>query len=446
MATQGKELHIWMNGVRVGYWREGRTAPVFAYFPEWLAHPAKRPVSLSLPFMPNNEPHRGGVVTSYFDNLLPDNINIRRRIGQRYQLNNDEPFTLLSAIGMDCVGAIQLLAPDVVPADVDKIKGVPLDESHIADLLRKASGSYVLGHRDHDEDLRLSIAGAQEKTALLKVNGAWMLPAGSTPTTHILKLPLGLVGNQKADMQSSVENEWLCSKIVAAYGLPVAWCDLARFEDQKVLVVERFDRMFSEDGSWIMRLPQEDMCQATGTRPDLKYQADGGPGIAEIMDLLLGSVEKEADRRRFFAAQIVFWLLFAIDGHAKNFSIRHLAGGQFEATPLYDVLSAFPVTGSGSNHFPRQKAKLAMCIRSRSNHYLITKIQKRHWLAQGKAVGLGEDVVSEMMDYLVSMTDQVIAEVEGLIPAGFPSVVADSIFAGLRQQARLLAAMPAALD
>jgi serine/threonine-protein kinase HipA len=135
-----------------------------------------------------------------------------------------------------------------------------------------------LGQHDNDEDLRLSIAGAQEKTALLRHEGLWLLPHGSTPTTHIFKLPLGLVGHMQADMRTSVENEWLCSKIMKAYEIPIAQCEIEHFEDQKALVVERFDRTPSSDGSWIIRRPQEDMCQATGTSPLHKYQSDGGKG------------------------------------------------------------------------------------------------------------------------------------------------------------------------
>src|SRR5471030_752144 len=155
-------------------------------------------------------------------------------------------------------------------------------------LRRHALSDRPLRQGDEMDDLRLSIAGAQEKSALLWHQGQWQRPLGSTPTTHILKLPMGLVGAMRADMRTSVENEWLCSIIMRGFGLPVAHCEMARFEDMKVLVVERFDRRPAEDGSWIVRLPQEDFCQATGTSPLHKYQADGGPGVSTIMEILLG--------------------------------------------------------------------------------------------------------------------------------------------------------------
>ncbi|CAB3789488.1 type II toxin-antitoxin system HipA family toxin [Pararobbsia alpina] len=439
--SRTQRLNLWMNGIPVGYWEKGRDGEGLGYFDEWIADDQGRPLSLSLPFTPGNQPYRGELVTAFFDNLLPDSDAIRRRLAQRHQTGSTRPFDLLAALGRDCVGAIQLLAPEDSPADLYGIAGEPLAEADIARLLRNATSAAPLGQYDHDEDLRISIAGAQEKTALLRHDGQWLLPAGSTPTTHIFKLPLGLVGNMQADMRTSVENEWLCSRIVAAYGLPVAPCEIASFEDQKVLIVERFDRRLSVDGSWIVRLPQEDMCQATGTSPLHKYQADGGPGIAAIMDLLLGSENANQDRRHFFKAQMVFWLLAATDGHAKNFSIAHLPGGLYRSTPLYDVLSAHPIIGSGRNRIARQKAKLAMAVRGSSHHYLIDKIQPRHWIAQARQVKLGDGIAKEIMEDVVDSTDKVIGSVEAHLPSGFPDELADAILSGIRKESTRLAKM-----
>lgn len=291
----------------------------------------------------------------------------------------------------------------------------------------------------HDDgDLRLSIAGAQEKTALLRQNGQWLLPQGSTPTTHIFKLPLGLVGNLQADMRTSVEDEWLCAKIVAAFGITVAPCDIGVFEDQKVLVVERFDRTPASDGSWIVRLPQEDLCQATGTSPLRKYRSEGGPGIAAIMALLLGSETAEQDRINFFKAQIIFWLIAAPDGHAKNYSIAHRPGGRYRATPLYDVLSAHPIIGTGKQQIAPQKARLAMAVRGSTNHYLIDKVHRRQWLAQAQQVGLGAASAERLIEEVVTGVEGTIDKVSQQLPAGFPPDVAETILSGLRNQAARL--------
>jgi len=276
---------------------------------------------------------------------------------------------------------------------------------------------------------------------LLWHEGRWQRPLGSTPTTHILKLPLGLVGAMQADMRTSVENEWLCSRIMQAFGLAVAHCEIAQFEDMKVLVVERFDRRPAADGSWIVRLPQEDFCQATGTSPLHKYQADGGPGISKIMEILLGSEQAQQDRLNFFKTQLVFWLLAATDGHAKNFSIFHLPGSRYRATPLYDVLSAHPIIGTGANKVAPQRAKLAMAmaVRGSQNHYQVQQIQRRHWLNHAKLVGLGAAAAEAAIAEVLDAVDVVVASTSAQIPPGYPMDLAEAIFQGLMRQRDRLA-------
>ncbi|MBY4692606.1 type II toxin-antitoxin system HipA family toxin [Burkholderia latens] len=433
-------LDLWMNGIAVGYWEVRRGVERLVYLPAWVDDPQGRPLSLSLPFTPGNQPHQGAIVADYFDNLLPDSQPIRRRIAQRYRLGSIAPFELLASIGRDCVGALQLLPPDHAPVDLQSIDGTVLDDAAVADVLRQATAAPLPGHPEHEGELRLSIAGAQEKTALLRDGNRWLLPSGSTPTTHIFKLPLGRVGNMQADMRTSVENEWLCSKIVAGYGLPVAACDIGRFDDQKALIVERFDRRPSRDGTWILRLPQEDMCQATGTPSAAKYESDGGPGIAAIMGILANSAEAAQDRMNFFVTQLVFWVLAAIDGHAKNFSIAHLPGNTYRSTPLYDVLSAHPIIGTRRNQLSPRRARLAMAVCGKNRHYVIADIQPRHWIAQGARVGLTEDDVRAAMAGVAARTEPVIQDVGARIPPDFPMDVADAIFDGMRRHARKLAA------
>lgn len=439
--SQTQRLNVWMNGIPVGFWETTRQGERFGYFHEWLVDEQARPISLSLPFLPGNAPYQGQIVTDYFDNLLPDNDTIRRRLAQRHQAAGTDAFNLLAKLGRDCVGALQLLPEDETPSDVYQIRGKALNTAQLAQQLRGTTSARALGQHDHDEDLRLSIAGTQEKTALLRHRGRWLLPQGSTPTTHIFKLPMGLVGHMQADMRTSVENEWLCSRIIDAYGIPVAACEIGHFEDQKALVVERFDRTRSTDGSWIIRLPQEDLCQATGTSPLRKYQSDGGPGIARIMELLLGSEHAERDRQNLFKTQIVFWVLAATDGHGKNFSIAHLPGGRYRATPIYDVLSAHPVIGTGKNQVSPHKARLAMAVRGSSNHYLIEKIQRRHWTAQAQQVGLGARAAAQAIEEVIEATEGVIAEASRLLPDDFPADLAAAIFEGMRKQCATLRRM-----
>jgi serine/threonine-protein kinase HipA len=287
---------------------------------------------------------------------------------------------------------------------------------------------------DHTADFRLSIAGAQEKTALLWHKKRWNIPTGTTPTTHIFKLPLGLVGNGQLDMRTSVENEWMCSKLMQAYGLPTANCEVGQFEDQTVLIVERFDRRAIVNATkehWIARLPQEDFCQATGTSYLKKYQADGGPGIDSILNLLRNSKHAQADRETFFKCQFVFWLLAAIDGHAKNFSIHVEAGGAYSLTPFYDVLSAYPVMGTKAGQLSPMKAKLAMGVRGEQNmHYRLGEIKLRHWLETAKRNGLS-DIAESVIRTTIAATPTVIKAVRAQLPNRFPTHIRDSIFSGL---------------
>jgi serine/threonine-protein kinase HipA len=437
--AHAQRLNIWLNGTPVGYWDAGAGGNALTYFDAWIGDAQGRPLSLSLPFKPDNVPYRGQAVQNYFDNLLPDSDVIRRRIAQHFRTPGTEPHQLLAAVGRDCVGAIQLLPADEAPTDLFSISCEPLDEQAVAMLLRHTLSEGPLGHGDEADDLRLSIAGAQEKSALLWHEGRWQRPLGSTPTTHILKLPLGLVGAMQADMRTSVENEWLCSRIMQAFGLAVAHCEIAQFEEMKVLVVERFDRRLAADGSWIVRLPQEDFCQATGTSPLHKYQADGGPGISKIMEILLGSEQAQQDRLNFFKTQLVFWLLAATDGHAKNFSIFHLPGSRYRATPLYDVLSAHPIIGTGANQVAPQRAKLAMAVRGSQNHYHVQQIQRRHWLNHAKLVGLGAAAAEAAIAEVLGAVDAVVASTSAQIPPGYPMDLAEAIFHGLMQQRDRLA-------
>jgi len=186
--SKTRKLNIWMNGIPVGYWENTRQGERLGYFDEWLTDEQARPLSLSLPFLPGNAPYQGQIVTDYFDNLLPDSDAIRRRLAQRHQTGGIDAFQLLAKLGRDCAGAIQLLPENEAPSDLYEIRGEILSVAEIAQLLRNTTSAQALWQHDHAEDLRLSIAGAQEKTALLHHNGRWLLPHGSTPTTHIFKL------------------------------------------------------------------------------------------------------------------------------------------------------------------------------------------------------------------------------------------------------------------
>ena len=182
-------LIVWMNGRRVGVWAQSRGSSSFQYDPLWAGAKDRRRLSLSLDFQPDNAPHKGAIVENYFDNLLPDSDSIRRRLQSRFGTESREAFDLLTAIGRDCVGAVQLLPEDEEPIEVETIRGDPLDDAGVErELATALSGERLVGHGDEDE-FRISIAGAQEKTALLRYKNKWCRPVGATPTTHFFKLP-----------------------------------------------------------------------------------------------------------------------------------------------------------------------------------------------------------------------------------------------------------------
>lgn len=434
--AKSRSLAVWMNGELVGHWRlPAGGGQEFTYADSWLRSPAMRPLSLSLPLRPAVQPFRAEV-PAFFENLLPDSAQIRSRMQRRFGTATTEAFDLLEEAGRDCVGALQLMREDEAPPPVQQITATRLTPSGVERLLAGALGS-GFGQDAGDEDgFRISLAGAQEKTALLWHEGAWHRPTGATPTTHILKLPIG-VSQLGLDLSTSVENEWLCAQIVREFGIPVAPCRIARFGEYTTLVVERFDRRLAENRRWWLRLPQEDLCQATGTPPALKYENDGGPGIGRIMELLLGSNESEADRQGFIRTQLVFWLIAAIDGHAKNFSIFHLAGGGFKLTPCYDVLSAYPVIGNGRGKLSPKKIKMAMAVEGTNRHYHWEGIRARHWRETARLCGLPG--IDGLMTELVERTPEVIAAVRQKLPEDFPAPIADTILNGTGEAARQLA-------
>jgi serine/threonine-protein kinase HipA len=439
--SHSQTLALWANGERVGRWTSpARGDMELQYDPAWRVSATGRPLSLSLPFNFNNEPLKGDAVANYFEGLLPDSDAIRRRTAARFKTGSIAAFDLLAAIGRDCVGALQLLPEGQEPAGNQHVEGVEVDEEAIErHLLEVVSPNTLQGARDPDDDFRISLAGAQEKDAFLRWGDRWLKPRGATPTTHIFKLPLGLVGGRRADFSTSVDNEWLCLRLLAAYGLPTARADIARFGAQRVLVVERFDRTVSRDGTRLLRLMQEDFCQATGTSPLVKYENEGGPGLVQLFNLAQQSVAAEQDLRTLMASQVIFWLLRAPDGHAKNFSIQLLAGqaGRFRLTPLYDVMSAYPVIGDGPNQWAARDLKLAMALIGRTRHYHFHAIQRRHFNSTARKVGYGASA-EPLLRELVERTPAVVDEVAATLPAGFSQVVADKVLGGLLAAAREL--------
>jgi len=432
--SRARALDVWMNGERVGRWSVVRGEDILEYDPGWVASPLARPISLSLPLRPSGA-YRGLVVRSFFDNLLPDSTYLRRRIMVQFGAESAAPFDLLEQIGRDCVGAIQLLPAGSAPPDVRHVKARPLTDAEIAEVLvRERSPSIATAAAQDREEFRISLAGVQEKTAFLWWRDRWRAPRGPTPSTHIFKLPIVHANPFDVDISTSVENEWLCAQVLRELFIPCASCEIRTFAGQKVLVIERFDRERAGRGAWIVRRPQEDLCQATGTPVERKYESQGGPGIEAVMRLLEGSNAAAADREDFFRTQLVYWLLCAIDGHAKNFSVFIEAGGRFRLTPRYDVLSAYPALGRKAHQLSPHKVKMAMAVVGKNRHYRWREIRVRHWLETARRCAVLN--ARKLIEEVTERVPGAVEAVRAALPRTFPEAVGEPILTGLARAAR----------
>ncbi len=424
-------LRVYQNNRLVGHLlKEASGAISFRYDPTWLQRDTAFPVSLSLPL--REDAWRGEPVLAVFENLLPDSDALRRRVAEKVGAAGYDAYSLLAAIGRDCVGALQFVAGDEQePDDSTAISGEPIDDEAIEKLL----GHLVqapLG-LSRDDDFRISVAGAQEKTALLRFDGRWLKPYGTTPTTHILKTQIGRLPNG-LDLTDSIENEFYCLRLLRHLGLPVANAEIMTFGRTRALVIERFDRVWSNGR--LIRLPQEDCCQALSVPPSRKYQADGGPGMVEIANLLKGSDRPAEDHRTLFQAQLAFWLIGATDGHAKNFSVFLHPGG-YALTPLYDVQTAQP--SLDAHQIERRQMKLAMSVGD-NRHYRIDEIAARHFFQTADRAGLPKALVRQAIEGVASGMPKAIDQLEAELPAGFPLALHEAVKAGTLARLRVLEA------
>ncbi|HIF9086233.1 TPA: type II toxin-antitoxin system HipA family toxin [Photobacterium damselae] len=422
-----QKLIAYMNGELVGTLEKHKNgAHTFQYDKNWLTNAVTRPLSLSLKLQ--LPAITSDAVINYFDNLLPDSPQVRDRIVARYKASSKQPFDLLKEIGKDSVGAIALLPPDR-PYKKEPLSYEVLDNKKLETVLSAYKSDIPLGMLEEEEDFRISVAGAQEKTALLFVDEQWCIPKGNTPTTHIIKLPIGEIqqANATLDLKDSVENEYLCIELARALGFAVPNVNIIQTDNIKALAVERFDRRWTKDRAGLLRLPQEDICQVFGMPSSIKYESQGGPGIAQIMELLMGSSNALEDRYNFMRFQVFQWLIGATDGHAKNFSIYIDKGGSYRLTPFYDILSAYPLLGGKGLNI--RKLKLAMGLKAtKGKKYEISKILPRHFLDTAKDVNFNQDTMQEIIDEMKDALPKTMLQVSATLPKGFPEHIVSSIF------------------
>ncbi len=359
------------------------------------------PLSLSMPLPVASHAHV--IVSSWLWGLLPDNEAVIARWAKTFRASASSVFSLMATpVGEDCAGAVRFATPERLG---DSLTGEGalewLSESDVEERLRdlRDDGTAWLGRASSGQ---FSLAGAQAKTALFYRDGRWALPSGAMATTHILKPAI-------RDLDDHDLNEHLCLDAAGQAGIAVARTEVRRFGAESAIVVERYDRR-EVDGHPV-RVHQEDLCQALGMHPSLKYQSDGGPTPGGIAAGLRGAMPGRAgdrDVRRFADALIWNWLIAGTDAHAKNYSVL-LSGGQVRLAPLYDIASALPY----GDH--EKKLRFAMKI---GGDYRVYPYRST-WAAAADELGLDPEELIQRARDLAERAPDAFAEA-----AAAPAVVA----------------------
>ena len=328
----------------------------FTYAPDYLAQQDVAAISVSMPL--REEPYRGLIAQAYFSGLLPD-MGARKRLASALGTSADNTFAILKGIGGDCAGALSLL-PKGQPLDrPEKQTMEPLSDERLKKVLGRLRTEPLLCH---EEGVRLSLAGAQDKFAVCFVDGKIALAKGGRPTTHILKLFIeGLNG--------SVENEIFCMKLAAKIGLRAPKVVMDSVGKTSFILVERYDRIMDEAGR-TTRVHQEDFCQALSIPPEWKYEEDGGPGIAQCQKLIRTRTRRSAADLLAFQRMVIFhYLVGNADAHAKNHALLY-SDAVPDLSPSYDVVCTAV--------YPSIAKKLAMQIGGRD---IPDTIQLKHWFS-----------------------------------------------------------------
>jgi len=365
----------------------------FDYDSAYQQRPTPTPLSLSMPIQIASHSHQ--VISPWLWGLLPDNDAVLRRWARDFHASASSPFSLLATpVGNDCAGAVRFAAPPQLERILDRPGEVRwLAEQEVAQRLRelRRDATAWLGRSFTGQ---FSLAGAQAKTALLFEGGRWGVPSGATPTTHILKPAVS--GLDDHDL-----NEHLCLDAARRAGLIAARTTIARFGEETAVVVTRYDRRVLEDGR-ILRVHQEDLCQALGAPPSRKYQNEGGPTPVQIARLLRAAMAPRAGEQalwRFADALIWNWLIAGTDAHAKNYSLL-LAGDQVRLAPLYDVASALPY---GTD---QHRLRFAMKIGGSYEVHL----RRNPWPRAARELGLDGDVVLDRVRELAAIAPDAFAQ------------------------------------
>jgi serine/threonine-protein kinase HipA len=378
------ELEVWLFDWRVGSLSLVHGRLSFAYASDWLALPQATALSQSLPLQA--EPFDDHQTRPFFAGLLPEG-QMRRLIAQQFQVSGQNDFALLARLGGECAGAVTFLEPGQALPQTHGVGATGaagdvewLSDAQLIALLDELPRRPMLAG---DDGLRLSLAGAQDKLPVVFDGQRLGLPRHGAPSSHILKPAIHAV-------QDSVANEGFCMLLAAVMGLRPAQARIHTVLGRSFLLVERYDRVVSAAGQGqVQRLHQEDFCQALAVVPEMKYQNEGGPGLAQCFALLRSVTRPSAPQVLRLLDGVIFNALIGNhDAHSKNFSL--LYGGRSPAlAPFYDLLSTAV--------YPALTPKMAMKIGS---HYKFSELEGRHWEQFAEGAGLARAATKKRLQEL----------------------------------------------
>ena len=351
---------------------------IFIYDKNYLMNKDAVPLSASLPLQ--SEEFSQKQCIPFFSGLLPEEDS-RKKIADYLHISETSTLKLLEALGGECAGLISILTEgDSLSTETSYSLNSEnyelLDDKKLSDFIEKMNTRPLI---KADDKLRLSLAGAQEKLALAKINGEWYLPLNGAPSTHILKPA------RTGSLSSLAQNEYICMKLAKSFGLPVPVVDLLKIAGKDVFVIERYDRI--KDGNLIQRLHQEDFCQALGIMSTSKYQNDGGPGIADIFNTITKVCTVPALETQKFLRYVIFnYLMGNCDSHGKNYSLLY-KNNRVELSPLYDVVSTVI--------YPGLTEKLSMKI---GKHYEIQKVSKEDFSLLAESLNIKYTIFQKIFD------------------------------------------------
>lgn len=415
-----RELSVYLDGKRAGTLRQtaqGNTT--FRYEEDYSAgqSAAPTPISLSMPVSRLEHPSR--VVVPFLQGLLPDSPTKLAQLAQDYQTSPRNAFGLLSHVGRDSAGAVQILPIGEDSSDAAMRQGdvTPLTEVEVGEIIAdlvEHSDTWGRGRAG----MHWSLPGAQPKVALFRFDDdTWGTPNDSTPTTHILKPAI-------APYTDHDVNEHVTMGAARILGLTVSRNELMTTDQgHRVFVSTRYDRRMV-DGRW-MRLHQEDLCQALSVAPDRKYQQDGGPGVSQIAGLFdnLSNAQDQADsRRRFFDALVFNVSAACTDAHAKNFSVL-LSGRRATLAPLYDL-------GTHAPYPSTEPLRSAMKVH---DEYTLDAIGLPQLLKAAAKLRIPADLAADRVVYIRTNVAAAFADAAavttGTAVRGYGAAVANSIYA-----------------